>query len=550
MDPNSSLPQAFGGLQMAGGPSCPKIQLSFSAKGLRNKDMLSKSDPMLVGYVTSVEGKREEFGRTEVKPNTNDPAWIQGLTINYKFEEVQQLMFVVYDADSDYTQKASEKLKLKKQDYLGEMHCILAEVLASPGQVLTRELQGSDTLSIRGSLTIRAEEVGNSKPLQLEILLRCSDLENQEYFSKSDPFLRFSRIQQDGMATAIFDTETINNNLNPKWDRIRRNIHPLCNSNLDRPVRIECFDHNSVGSHKLIGMVDVSINKLLQLKESHGSLDLTRPTSKSGASKCRGKLFVEECKVMPVYGFLDYVCGGCEINFLVAVDFTASNGDPWQPGSLHYIDPSGQFNAYQTAIHAVGGVLQHYDTDKQFPCFGFGGKPDRRTVSHCFPLSNTQVFGIQGILAVYSQAVQTVELYGPTLFAPVINTAAQIASSDPESKLKYYVLLIITDGEIIDLDDTVNAIVHASHYPISLLIVGVGSADFGAMEFLDSDKKRLTTRDGRKAERDIVQFVPIKSVDKIESAAKKLLKELPDQLVSYMKLRNIQPNLRPTSAAH
>ena len=160
------------------------------------------------------------------------------------------------------------------------------------------------------------------------------------------------------------------------------------------------------------------------------------------------------------------------------------------------------------------------------------------------------MFGIQGILAVYSQAVQTVELYGPTLFAPVINTAAQIASSDPESKLKYYVLLIITDGEIIDLDDTVNAIVHASHYPISLLIVGVGSADFGAMEFLDSDKKRLTTRDGRKAERDIVQFVPIKSVDKIESAAKKLLKELPDQLVSYMKLRNIQPNLRPSYAAH
>jgi hypothetical protein len=33
--------------------------------------------------------------------------------------------------------------------------------------------------------------------------------------------------------------------------------------------------------------------------------------------------------------------GGVEISFMVAVDFTASNGDPRSPQSLHFIDPAG-----------------------------------------------------------------------------------------------------------------------------------------------------------------------------------------------------------------
>ncbi len=53
----------------------------------------------------------------------------------------------------------------------------------------------------------------------------------------------------------------------------------------------------------------------------------------------------------------------------------------------------------------------------------------------------------------------------------------QIASQ-PSSQLKYYVLLILTDGCIMDMDHTLQAIVKASELPLSLLIVGVGNEDF------------------------------------------------------------------------
>lgn len=53
--------------------------------------------------------------------------------------------------------------------------------------------------------------------------------------------------------------------------------------------------------------------------------------------------------------------------------------------------------------------------------------------------------GINGILYAYSQALRHVALAGPTLFAPVINMAASIASSYVnQENQKYFVLLIIT----------------------------------------------------------------------------------------------------------
>lgn len=51
----------------------------------------------------------------------------------------------------------------------------------------------------------------------------------------------------------------------------------------------------------------------------------------------------------------------------------------------------------------------------------------------------------------------------------------------------YFILLILTDGVITDMDQTRHAVVAASALPMSIIIVGVGGADFTMMEELDSD---------------------------------------------------------------
>ena len=55
------------------------------------------------------------------------------------------------------------------------------------------------------------------------------------------------------------------------------------------------------------------------------------------------------------------------------------------------------------------------------------------------------------------------------------------------------------------MQSTIREIVHASGLPLSIVIVGVGSADFTKMDILDADDNPLRSG-GRTMQRDIVQF--------------------------------------------
>ena len=49
--------------------------------------------------------------------------------------------------------------------------------------------------------------------------------------------------------------------------------------------------------------------------------------------------------------------------------------------------------------------------------------------------------------------------------------------------------MIMTDGKFTDLQACIQAIQQAQNSPLSIIIVGVGNADFGQMELLDGDTK-------------------------------------------------------------
>ena len=49
------------------------------------------------------------------------------------------------------------------------------------------------------------------------------------------------------------------------------------------------------------------------------------------------------------------------------------------------------------------------------------------------------------------------------------------------------------------MDKTKSLIVDLSKYACSVIIIGIGNADFKEMEKLDSDKRRLQDKQGRRA---------------------------------------------------
>jgi hypothetical protein len=75
----------------------------------------------------------------------------------------------------------------------------------------------------------------------------------------------------------------------------------------------------------------------------------------------------------------------------------------------------------------------------------------------------------------------------------------------------------------------------ASKDPLSIVIVGIGEADFSGMEFLDSFDD--VAGEGR----DITKFVRFNDYKSYNALTEAVLDEIPDQLVDYYYDRGIFP---------
>ncbi|KAM9552899.1 copine-3 isoform 2-T4 [Salvelinus alpinus] len=524
-----------------------KVELTVSCENLLDKDIGSKSDPLCVLLMNTTGSQWYEVGRTEKVQNCLAPKFAKKFIVDYYFEIVQKLKFGIYDIDN-------KTVDLSDDDFLGELECTLGQVVSSRKHTRPLVLKNNRPAG-RGSITIIAEEIKDNRVVNFEAEAR--KLDNKDFFGKSDPYLEFYKQTETGWQLA-HRTEVVKNNLNPTWKPFRIPLQSLCGGDMDKHIKVECYDYDNDGSHDLIGIFETTMTRLQEASRSSPAefecINSKKQQKKKGY-KNSGVVSVKLCQVVKEYTFLDYIMGGCQINFTVGIDFTGSNGDPKSPQSLHYISPQG-VNEYLSAIWSVGMVIQDYDSDKMFPAFGFGAQiPPTWQVSHEFPLNfnpaNPFCAGIEGVVEAYRVCLPQVKLYGPTNFSPIINNVARSAMQATQQKTasQYFVLLIITDGVITDLDQTRSAIVNASRLPMSIIIIGVGGADFTAMEFLDGDDGRLRAPTGETAARDIVQFVPFRQFQNAprEALAQSVLAELPGQVVSYFSIHKLKPPHDPES---
>jgi hypothetical protein len=369
-------------------------------------------------------------------------------------------------------------------------------------------------------------------------VLAARKLDNMDGFlSKSDPFVIIKRLAETGAWIPVVKSTVIKNNLNPKWPTLTTALGRVCGGDLDRPIMFDVYDYDKDGTHDLIGSTAQTSLRSLMAAASVTELQLSR--QKKNKVKQSGYLRIEQPpKLTKVHSFFDYLKGGLEISLHVAVDFTASNGKPSASTSLHYLNPLTP-NQYARAIAETGAVLEAYDADGIVPAYGFGAKLGNGKVSHCFPLNGQaggECAGIRGVLEAYQGALADVKLFGPTLFHNVIQaTTKRVADESAGKPLAYSILLILTDGVLNDMTETVAAVRQAATLPMSIIIVGIGNADFSSMQELDD----LV---GGPNGRDIVQFVPFNKVrgDGVQ-LAREVLAEVPEQVLEHMRRHKVDP---------
>ena len=330
-----------------------------------------------------------------------------------------------------------------------------------------------------------------------EFQFKAEDLKHREG-QNVDPFFELQRRRKTTEGKTVWDcvyrSKPVLNNPSPTWDWSCIELSVLCQAKLDRKFRvaIKDFDYEHEKKPSTIGYIRPSVNDLLLEKEfpvtkkKNGkdqevgrlvvvSASVTTGSSNATSDKSRSvkddesetqndgdddDIFIEatdETSFVAGDGFAafetddggptfaDYIAGGCQLRVTVAIDFTASNGDPRKESSLHHFNPKRisvtnttdgtlgvmeDMNDYEKAIFSICNALAEFDSDQKFPVKGFGARLSKGSeVSHSFPCGSgddNEVDGVMGILEAYHETIKGgIGMSKPTDMTHVIREAGK-----------------------------------------------------------------------------------------------------------------------------
>jgi len=579
------------------------LNIFFSCKNLANKDILSKSDPMIELYMNDTF-----IGRTEKVKNNLNPSFSTPIKVTYNFEKLQNLTIKIIDVDNENN---------STNDNLGNVKTTLGELVSQePGTAFTlpvnngkgtvtmtfeeiipsiRKTLTSDYVALDNGLVTQEVKEGSSYKTVVDkfiINAKGIDLEKKDMIGKSDPYYYIYRLI-GGNKILIYKSEIIKSNLNPIWKTTEIYTENLDTNCFGRGQRywIEVYDYDKYGSDDLIG--EVELEDLFYEISPDGQEFRGELTDKSRKNKYkkRGEIvlnithtvsikeetvnsykvisnytFAKNLKAYPnlqsTVSFIDAMKMGMKLNVICAVDYTSSNG------SMHDV-VAHTMNPYQTALSAVGQVLEPYDHDKKFSFLGYGGHKNGEFPPY-FTVGETEQVdgGVQGILDTYARTRDMIKMgdmgtakggdmdwranngkYYCDDFYQIINAISDKAENDMMTKFPpgshqlpsdYYIIFFVIDGDGFDMDGTIRALVRASSLPVSIVLIGVGDGSFANLSKFDADGMPLTV-DEVSTIRDIVQFVKFNecktdgTVDIIKLAAE-VLAEIPTQVETFIGL--------------
>mmetsp|Transcript_21174 Transcript_21174/g.60443 ORF Transcript_21174/g.60443 Transcript_21174/m.60443 type:complete len:609 (-) Transcript_21174:327-2153(-) len=577
-----------------------KLQLSLSARDLKNlSGMLAKSDPFAVVTFRGddPENRPQVVGRTDVVFNNLNPQWSTVIFLEgYKFGVPYYIEVGVFDFNAKYA-GTSEK-EMQRKDALSNVdivsdaasrvllrngqfpHKVMGTALFEVGEILgSRGNVGAKSLQSGGAVYSHIERCPeNGAQGKLQLQLRGIRLKNTQKFPfTSCPYYEMLR-KVDRPTGAkwvkVYQSNVARNDLSPTWNKVTLDIEAICNGDLNRAMKIVIWDHRRSGKHKHMGEFETTVHGLITSMEDNVQLQVAKHDKtvgvcevllanafdlkqdqetavnhhhdNNGNNNSHGNpddVIPSRVQMPERPQFIDYITGGCQISLAVAIDFTASNGDPRQEGTPHYFHPpeSKEWNDYEKAIFAVGSILAKHDSDQRFPVWGFGAKY-HNAIRHCFQCgTEIEVEGVQGIMDAYRGVFRTsLTMSYPTKFTEVITTAISYArheqdSASKDGKLSYTILLILTAGNVEDVQETKECLIEASQHPLSVVIVGIGEADFAGMEFLDDFN--ASAEEGR----DITKFVRFSDYKTYTALSEAVLDEIPGQLVDFYYDKGILP---------
>ena len=455
-----------------------------------------------------------ELGRTEKLSSNKDPDWKNMIEFNYTFGDHVIVKFEVYHVleNSDWGLLGNTELDSgpSSHESIGTFETPLGALLANENG------KYSTTLRLKGMSDDWIKTLGDSSlpKIHFEIKekdairkvvsfeFRAENLDDKDFMGKSDPYLTIFSQSTNGQLSHVYKSEVIKDNLNPKWKPFKVEMLKLCNGDYNKRIKIDVHDYDSIGSHDFIGSFVTTMNQLQNNIPNELKFPITNEEKKGDKDKRSGSVIVVRRDIEVIPTFIKLLQTKTKMNLSIAFDFTESNGDPSDKSSLHYISPYTD-NPYMFASRSVIEGISSFSTDQPIYCYGYGAKiPQQETPSDIFSINLNNCpdcLGVDGALNAYKNCVKEVTFSPSCNLAPIINHVAKQCQTLMVDGKQYFVLLILTNGDVNDLDATKSALSAVSDWPLSIVIVGIGNRDFSPFDELRGDYRPPTKVDKRKS---------------------------------------------------
>ncbi|EFO19691.1 hypothetical protein LOAG_08801 [Loa loa] len=473
-------------------------------------------------------------------------------TIDYFFERVQLMKIEI----RDFSIGASFKNTVG--NVIGSSVFKLDELIGAFGTQLQLPL------SAKTSITSTSSDEHQAVPQELycgwilvaarlpekaaPVILQFSgkNLEKKDkFFDETSVFFVIHKIENDGMKTELYRSETIREHSHPIWRPFNLHLRKIAD-NRNRLLEISAMYRDEMNKIGLIGSFLTTYAKMKYGPGEENVYNLVNPKKKSKKGYLKsGTMELIKFSDVSFYSFLDYVTSGTQLHLAIAVDFSTNP-------SINKLDDEQTFdNDFHCAIKGIAGIIRYYNSSKMFPAFGLGGKiPSALDNAHVFHLNfeaEPYCRGVNGVLEAFRNAKRKVMPSTHAEYVSVVNAIARMAENEGKHGLHYFVLLIfVSSSSTINSKKLMDAITNTTKAPISIIFLGRRGAKLNGFHNIPGPKKNVFPSDVS-SNSDFVEFIDLNSVMVKETRpkqnarriAEQALRNVPWHLIAYMHKNNI-----------
>ncbi len=450
-----------------------QVVINLSARGLKSSYIPNKQfcTRCTVSVKNGVKNDFVEIESTEFSDDCFNPDWLKKFMIAFKFYEIQTLRFDVYRSE-----KSGEN-----QQKIGVTEISFAELVRAKDGFTIKTLKSDKEKT--GKLLISLKEVETSKEA---IVMQFSgkDLDKQDLFGQSDPYLVISKIERNGI-TRVYETEIIKGSLSPVWLPIKIRVKTLCDSDRKMRLQFDCYDWDRNKEDDLIGSFTTTLEQLLTGPSDKNKFECINPNKLVENFKSytnSGIISLDSIQMIEEKSFMDYLRNGAQFHFKVSLDYstllTFNDSTNSAQSTNGTIDKA---NTFKLIIRSLGDIIQQYEHQRLLAASGFGAVfPDNESTDYYELDEYFQC--VEDLIANYELLLKSVKplpkrkSHKMVNFEPTICQTLQwiekFLENERNNKLDYFILLIMTSEVNSDMIKTLDAVISKTFSkPISIIII-------------------------------------------------------------------------------